>query len=255
LTEAGQTYLQRVRMILQDIEEADTVTSAQAEEMAGLLRLHAPPVLATHVIGPLLAGFRELYPRIQIDIEVDFFNTLSVEAYDITLIGAGSDFDANIVARKVMESETVLVAAPAYLQRRGHPQRPEDLTRHDCLRDRVVAGHARTWRMWREDVADSAVDIDVAPVMQSNHTDSILRATLDGMGITSVPMDLVAAYLNSGELVRVLAPWITGRPTLYAALPSRKFIPQRTRVFLDYLVERTREGITRARKATTKPVP
>jgi hypothetical protein len=62
--------------------------------------------------------------------------------------------------------------------------------------------------------------------MLVNHTDTLIRACVDGGGITGQSIDLVARHLNSGELRRVLAPWITGRNTLYAALPSRKFIPQ-----------------------------
>ena len=85
-----------------------------------------------------------------------------------------------------------------------------------------------------------------APVLLANHTDTLLRATLDGAGITSVAVDVVAPYLSRGELVRVLSPWITGRLAMYAALPSRKFIPQRTRAFVDYLVEQTREQTSRA---------
>ncbi|MNY70272.1 hypothetical protein D3C86_2083780 [compost metagenome] len=72
---------------------------------------------------------------------------------------------------------------------------------------------------------------------------------MDGTGITSTAVELAAPHLASGALVRVLNPWITGRFTLYAALPSRKFMPQRTRVFLDYLTEQTRLGVAQALSA------
>ena len=77
----------------------------------------------------------------------------------------------------------------------------------------------------------------------------IVAAALDGTGITSVTLEMVAPYLARGDLVRVLSPWITGRLVMYAALPSRKFIPQRSRVFLDYLMEQTREQSLRALEA------
>jgi DNA-binding transcriptional LysR family regulator len=93
------------------------------------------------------------------------------------------------------------------------------------------------------------VDLGIEPVLWANHTDTLMRATLDGAGITSVAVDLAAPYLTSGELVRVLSPWITGRLTMYAALPSRKFMPQRTRVFLEYLIEQTRLKAQRAMDA------
>lgn len=246
LTEAGQAYLGRVRHILQDIDEAHAVTSSHTTELAGRLRLHAPPVMASYVIAPLLAEFRRRYPKIQIDIEVENAQEPPIEDYDITLFGVDERFDADVVARKVIESDAILVAAPAYLQRRGAPHTPQDLQQHDCLRLKLPSGRTRTWRMWCPQRPQEAVEAEIQPVLLANHTDTLLRATLDGAGITSVSVDVVAPHLARGELVRVLSPWITGRLAMYAALPSRKFIPQRTRVFLDCLVEETRRLNARA---------
>lgn len=246
LTEAGQVYLTRVRGILQDIDEADAIASAHTQELVGLLRVHAPPVLASHVIAPLLAGFRERYPKILIDLTVETVGEPPIEDFDITLIGVADGYDANIVARTVVASEAVLVAAPAYLQRRGEPTTPQALVEHDCLQLTHPDGRPRNWRLWRADAPEQVHQVPVRPVLSANHTDSLLRATLDGAGITSVSVDIVAPHLMRGELVRVLAPWITGRLALYAGLPSRKFIPQRTRAFLDYLIERTRAQAAQA---------
>lgn len=240
LTEAGQSYLSRVRNILQDIDEADAVTRSQSTELEGLLRLHAPPVLASYVLGPLLANFRQRYPKILFDVEVESTNEPPFEEFDITLMGTDEGFNGEIIARKVIESEAILVASPAYLQRRGTPRQPEDLAQHDCLRLKQSNGRPRAWRMWCEADPDNSREICVTPVIAANHTDTLLRAALDGAGITSVTLDTVAPYLTRGELVRVLDPWITGRLVMYAVLPSRKFIPQRTRMFLDYLVEQAR---------------
>lgn len=240
LTEAGQSYLSRVRNILQDIDEADAVTRSQSTELEGLLRLHAPPVLASYVLGPLLANFRQRYPKIQFDVEVESTNEPPFEEFDITLMGTDEGFNGEVIARKVIASEAILVASPAYLQHRGTPLQPEDLAHHDCLRLKQSNGRPRAWRMWCDSEPDNSREICVTPVIAANHTDTLLRAALDGAGITSVTLDTVAPYLTRGELVRVLAPWITGRLVMYAVLPSRKFIPQRTRVFLDYLVEQAR---------------
>jgi len=249
LTDAGHTYLGKVRSILQDIDEAHAVASAHTQELAGLLRIHAPPVLASYVIAPLLAGFRALYPNIRIDIEVETLPEPPIEDFDITLLGTDDRFDANIVARKVIESEAILVASPDYVRRKGLPATPEALTGHDCLRLKMPQGLQRQWRLWRAPDTGAPVDIDIQPVLLANHTDTLLRATLDGAGITSVSVDVVAPYLARGELVRVLSPWITGRLALYAALPSRKFIPQRTKVFLDHLVQQSQAQAERALKA------
>lgn len=246
LTEAGQAYLNRVRNILQDIDEADAVASAHTTELAGLLRLHAPPVLASYVIAPLLAEFRRRYSKIMVDIEVETLNEPPVEDFDITLVATDDSFNADVVARKIIESEAILVASPEYLKRRGQPQSPQDLVHHDCLRLKTSFGRLNAWRMWCVESPEKAVEIEVQPVITANHTDTLLPATLDGAGITSVAVGRVASYLTRGELVRVLNPWITGRLAMYAALSSRKFIPQRTHVFLDFLVAETRKQTTDA---------
>ncbi len=255
LTDAGQTYLSRVRNILQDIDEADAVTSSQTNELEGLLRVHSPPVLASYVLAPMLAEFRRRYPKIQLDVEVETTSEPPFEGFDITLMGTDESFNGEVVARKVIEAEAILVASPAYLKSRGTPHAPEDLSGHECLRLRQSNGRPRVWRMWRVTEPDNPVEVAVTPVIAANHTDTLLRATLDGAGITSVAMDIVAPYLTRGELVRVLSPWITGRLAIYAALPSRKFIPQRTRVFLDFLVEQTRMQASKAMQACTSCHP
>jgi DNA-binding transcriptional LysR family regulator len=222
------------------------VARADTAELAGTLRLHAPAILASFILAPLLAGFRQRYPSVLIDVEVASPRELPIEDFDLTLMLTDEAFDADIVARKVGESELVLVASPEYLKRRGTPRSPEELREHDCIRLRALHARLRMWRLWQPEKPDEVVELESPPVISGNHTDTMLRAALDGAGIASAAMDLVAPYLARGELVRVLAPWISGHVELYAALPSRKFIPQRTRAFLDYLIEQTRDQHNRA---------
>ncbi len=246
LSAAGENYLSRVRVILQDIDEADRAVSSQTHELAGVLRILAPPVLATHVLAPLIAGFRQLHPKIVLNIEVASYKEPPIEDYDITLLPTNDGFDGNVVARKVSSTEAILVCSPAYLKSRGLPFQPQDLLLHDVLRLKSADARSHAWRLINPEQHDEAVDVAVEPVLRVNHSDTLLRATLDGAGITSVALDLVAPYLMRGELLRVLRPWIAGRLTLYAALPSRQFMPERSRVFLDYLIEQTRIKVNSA---------
>ncbi len=249
LSVAGESYLGRLRAILQDIDEADQAVSSQTHELAGVLRILAPPVLATHVLAPLIAGFRQLYPKILLDIEVASHQEPPIEAYDLTLLPTEGAFDGDVIARKVSSTEAILVCAPDYLKRRGHPTRPQELAQHDILRLKTADARPHVWRLLNAERNDEALDVAVEPGLWVNHSDTLLRATLDGAGITSAAMDLVAPHLMRGELVRVLRPWIAGRLTLYVALPSRQFIPERSRVFLEYLVQQTRIQIDGAIQA------
>lgn len=251
LSPAGETYLGRVRDILQDIDEAHEAASSQTHELAGPLRVLTPPSLASHVLAPLVAGFNERYPDITLHIDVESFKEPPIEDYDVTLLPTEGHFDGDIIARKVSSTEAVLVASPAYLKRKGAPLAPADLTHHDVLRFKRAGQAEAPWRLIHPDQDDAEQEVDVKPRMVANHSDTLLRAALDGAGITSAAVNLVAPLLTSGALVRVLAPWISGRLTLYAALPSRKFLPERTRVFLDYLTEQTRLQSDNALKACT----
>ena len=246
LTEAGAAYLERVRPILQDVDEADALVSSQTTELAGVLRILAPPVLATHVLAPLVAGFRQAYPKIVLDIEVATYREPPIEDFDLTLIGADASFDANVIARRINVTEAILVAAPSYLAGRPAPQAPEGLLQHACLRIKPEGLGKRPWTLFRSDRPEEKAELEVQPVLWANHTDTLLGATLGGAGISAIPVELAAPHLASGALVRVLSPWIAGRFTLYAALPSRKFMPQRTRVFLDYLSVQTQRSVLRA---------
>lgn len=246
LSVAGEHYAARLRTILQDIDEADQAVSSDTHELAGVLRILAPPVLATYVLAPLIAGFRQLYPKILLDIEVASHQEPPIEAYDITLLPTDDRFNGDVVARKVSTTEAILVCAPSYLQGRTQPFKPEELGQHDVLRLKTAEGNKLVWRLYNPENNNETVDVSVEPGLWVNHSDTLLRATLDGAGITSVALDLVAPYLMRGELLRVLRPWIAGRLTLYAALPSRQFIPGRSRVFLDYLVEQTRIQVNAA---------
>ena len=248
LTEAGQSYLTRVRSILSAVDEAEASTREQTDEMAGVLRVLAQPVMAVYVLAPLVTEFRRRYPKVVLDITVDSPETPPIEDFDLTILGAGARFDANIVARPVIVSEWLLCASKSYLQQAGMPRQPEDLRQHACLRVRLSGVRLREWRLINPQEADREVNVEVEPVLVANHTETLLRAMLDGAGISAQPLNLVANYLRDGQLQRVLAPWITGRGTLYAALPSRKYVPARARAFMEFLIEQTRLKAAQAEK-------
>jgi len=238
VTDAGAAYVERLRTILADIDDADASVGQTTRELAGQLHIAAPPLLASYLVGPLIAGFRKLHPNIRFEIDAVGWDASAVESHDIALLATEEGYDANIVARRIHTVDAVLVASPAYLAQRGVPQQPADLSNHACLRLRMPGQRPHVWRL-RRTGSDEVADVPVVPVLWTNHAETLLKAALDGAGITSTSGEIVAAHLARGELVRVLKPWTLGRLSIYAALPSRKYTPQRVRVFLDYLTAQT----------------
>lgn len=239
LTDEGAAYLERVRRILADLDEADALVSQRSQTVAGVLRVLATPVLASVLVAPVVPRLTARHAALRVEVDVESYAVPSVEEHDVALFAVEGTVDTGLIARRIASGVSALVAAPAYLQRVGRPTRPEDLMHHHCLRYRPPGQHAHAWTLWRADQPDAVSRVAVEPVACSNHVEALLRMALEGGGILAVSLDLVAHRLASGELVRVLDGWITDHWSLYAALPSRRHLPARTRAFLDELTYET----------------
>ena len=240
LTDAGESYLQRVRAILHEIDDAEAAASTR--DLRGTIRIVAAPVLATNFLAPMMAAWHAHYPKLMLDVSMDAYAASRVDEFDVTIMVAGEDFDANIVARPLVQGEAIVVASPDYLERRGIPREPQDLIHHDYLRDssapvRLQSGPGRKLRLQslRADVPDE--EVDAPAVLQSVSTELLMRAAVDGAGVAVTSRLLAEEHLARGELVHILPGWIFSRYTIYAALPSGRMPPARTRVFLDFLTE------------------
>jgi DNA-binding transcriptional LysR family regulator len=236
LTPAGEAYLARLRTILGDIDEADAVVRAESREMSGTVRVLAQPLVATHIIGPAIPGFQRQFPEVMLELHVHDLVDPNVEDYDLTIVNSTVPLVASAIVRTVIESQAVFCAAPDYLRRMGEPREPQELVHHRCLRLRAEGTRLRALSLIDPTAGDRRVVVDVPAVVTANHTDSLMRATIAGGGIGIQPADLIAPLLKAGVLQRVLAPWITSRVGLVAALPSPNFIPARTPPLLEFIL-------------------
>jgi DNA-binding transcriptional LysR family regulator len=243
VTQAGEIYLARLRVILSEIDEAQSAVQEHSREMSGSIRMLAPPAAARHVIAPVATAFQRVHPGVTIDVVVGDNAHPAVEDYDLTVVTEGAHIDADVIVRTIIVSQTIFCAAPEYLARHGTPATPEDLKQHRVLRLRPPRTRLRPMKLFDCTAMERSVEVDVRPVMTATELDTLLRATIDGGGISSQPVELVASMLRSGQLRRVLAPWISERLRLVAVLPSREFMPLRTRAFLDFLVAYSRDAV------------
>jgi DNA-binding transcriptional LysR family regulator len=237
LTPAGEAYLVRVRAILAEIDEADAAAQTHRSQMSGTMRVLAPPGIAAHVVAPAVARFQRDHPEVMFDIRVDNAADPPIEDYDITLLFGTASLHSGVIVRTIIDTPSVLSASPDYLHRHGIPATPQELMRHRMLRLHTPGVRLRPLAVIDPTRKDVRLEIEVPAAMAANHGDTLLRAAIDGAGICSQPEELIAPYLAAGQLQRILAPWITGQVIVVAALPSRKFMPARTRAFLDHLVD------------------
>jgi DNA-binding transcriptional LysR family regulator len=239
VTDVGAAYAERLGTILAELDEADAEVSQHNRELAGDLHLSASPALAGQVLAPLVTAFRRQHPRIVFDIHVGVADAAVVERHDITFLSAPAGADSNIVARRLATVTMFLAATPGYLKRHGVPRQPEDLAGHQCLMWRTPGGAPRSWTLVRNDDPSEVREVKLRPVLSST-VDVLLQAALDDAGIVATTERIAGSPLARGDLVRVLQEWNVGRLDIFAALPSRHFIPHRARAFLDFVGSQVR---------------
>lgn len=243
LTDIGEAYLERTRAILTEVEEAEALASSATSEPRGHLRVLAPPAFAVHQLAKHLPAFHEQYPKVTIELAAPGPVEGMDEAFDVTILSvARRPLDGDFVARRLARSEVIACAAPAYLDRRGRPQHPGELNGHDAMLPSFLREVSFVRGLFgdADDDAPGGETVSIAtarPLLGTTHIDLLYAAALHGLGIAGLPSFVAEDALREGALERVLPEWRLFDATLYAAMPTRKHVPARTRVFVDFLVK------------------
>ena len=232
LTDAGQSFYERVRGALSGVDEAAATVRELGSEPRGLVRLTAPPGSAELGLAEVIASFTQKYPSIIVEVETSArMVDLVSEGFDIAL-RAGRLADSSLIAKKVGTTDLVLLAAPSYLKRRGRPQQPSDLAHHDCLVFRGRGGRGS----WALRSAEREETVDVHGPMNSDEIAFLARAATAGMGITTLPPQLAHGPFSRGELEVVLPNYHVRGADVHVVLPSAAFVPARVMLLRDHLV-------------------
>lgn len=238
LTEIGEAYLERARRILADVEEAAALAASATQEVRGLLRVLCPPAIAVHQLAKHLPKFHREYPAVTLEIASPGPVATVDESYDLTILFAREELDGDFIARRLARSEYILCASPEYLDRRGRPAHPVELKQHDALLPPAQMLQ-RGLTLQRGDGAEE-VTLPLVPsraALSTSHMDTNYAAALHGLGIAGLPSFMVEDALLEQALERVIPQWRLFSVTLWAAMPTRKYVPARTRAFLDFLLD------------------
>jgi DNA-binding transcriptional LysR family regulator len=238
LTETGGAYLDRVRQILTEVDEAEAFATAATSEPRGHLRVLSPPAFAVHQIAKHLPKFRAQYPLVSIELVVPGPVETVDENFDISIvIVTAQPLDGDFVARRLARSEIIACASPEYLDRRGRPTHPSELPKHESMTPtflREIVFH-RFVRGQTEPV--ESVSLPTARSgLSTTHIDTLYASALAGLGIAGLPSFVAEDALMEHALERVVPEWQIATQTIYAAMPTRKYVPARTRAFIDFLV-------------------
>lgn len=238
LTEAGAIYYERIARILDDLAEADSSLGPLQHMPSGVLRVCAPMTLTLTCLSAAIPRFLDRYPMLSIDLNMDDRRVDIVkEGYDIAIRGSDSLEDTGLIARRLMTLTHVVCGTPAYFERFGIPERPDELQNHSCVQF-TLSGHPDEWEFRR---AGRTVRVAIDGRYKVSSSLAVRDALRAGFGLTLIPQIYVREDLAQGRLRTVLHDWSPVETSIYAVYPSRRHVVAKVRAFLDFLVDELRE--------------
>jgi DNA-binding transcriptional LysR family regulator len=236
LTHEGAAFLEDCQRLLADIANAEASVSAGGVKASGHLRITAPAGFGRRHVAPLVPRFVAEHPDVTVSLNLsDRVVDLAAEGFDCA-VRVGDLPDSSLVSVRLADNRRLCVATPAFVQRYGAPQTPQDLMRFRCLTLSSDASQTRGWA-FRVPHGDDHEVIHLRPSGPMDCSDGqvLHKWCLAGLGIAWRSTWEVDAEVQRGELVPLLEEFAAPPNGIYAVFPQRKHLPLRLRLWIDFL--------------------
>jgi DNA-binding transcriptional LysR family regulator len=230
-TDVGQAYFERASNILAELDAAQEVVADAVTQIAGPIRITAPLSFGTMYLAPVLADFAQMHPRIELDVALDDkVVDLVAGGFDLA-VRIGNLADSSLIARRIAPVRRVLLASPAYLEQRGRPAHPRELSGHELLfytyEDR-----------WRFRVGNRWEPVRGRTRLRANNGELLRGAASAGLGICMLPSFIAAPAIEAGQLEVLLRDFPLEEGALHAVMPPGRATTARVRALVDFLGSR-----------------
>jgi DNA-binding transcriptional LysR family regulator len=233
LTDVGARYLERVRRIVADVEEAESSAQAERTQPSGRLVVSAPIGFGRIHVTPLISTWLKRYPEASGELRLsDRMINLVEDGVDCA-VRIGHLADSSLVARSVGDMRRIVVASPDYLARRGEPKTPAAISSHDTIQFGAITA-APEWRF-----VEGGADIRVVctPRFTTNSADAAIWHAEQSGGLTRVLAYQAAAAIGKGKLKIVLADFEQPPLPIHIVYPTSRLLSAKVRTFIDLVAE------------------
>jgi len=232
-TDAGVAYYERATRALAEADEADAAAHGLGTGLEGRLRVCAPVTFARIHLVPQLASFLESHPRMRLQLIMDDRTIDLLEENIDVALRLGDLTDSTLTARKLGESERIVMASPDYLARHGVPKTPADILAHDA----VVYAQTVGGEEWRFRRGSSETSIQIQSRLDLTAAEGVRAAVIAGLGLTISSRWMFTPELQSGHVQQVLNEWTLPPMTLWVVYPSGKLTSTKARAFVKWFEE------------------
>jgi DNA-binding transcriptional LysR family regulator len=232
LTESGKLFFERCKAILEEVTEAELAVGSVSGVPRGTLRVSAPSWAATRYMAELLAGYRQRYPEVIVNMSFeDRIVDIVADGYDLALRSTADELPAGLIARPLRPVSFVFAASEDYLKRCGVPQTPEDLINHDS----VMIGSGQAWTLTGP---NGPIEAPARVVLRfESMSIAVTHAVCTGIGLAPLPRMALEDPMFKDLLFPVLTKYPFKQRHMYAVYLSRKHLPLKIRTFVDHLVD------------------
>lgn len=241
-TEVGRLYYDYATKIVDAVEQSEAIVAGHAKAPKGAIKVTAPLGIGRRIIAPHVPAFHAAYPDISVrlrlsDRKVDLFN----EGVDVAFV-LGDLQDSNMKIRNILDCRRVLCAAPAYLEKMGTPQNPEDLLNkpHSCL---LLRFPGSTEYFWMLETDQGPRKFNVVGPYDADEGDVLTAWAVDGYGIVNKPYFEVAALIAAGVLVPVLETTPPPQSRFACMYPHRRLQDPKVRLFVDFMIRKCKQQV------------
>jgi DNA-binding transcriptional LysR family regulator len=233
LTDIGQAYYERCAQIVADVASAEQLVTDMQSTPRGRVRITAPVDLSMRYLGAICARFIASHPDVNVELDAsDRIVDLIEEGFDLA-VRFGALTESTLIARRLCRLESLLVATPSYLERRGTPATVEDLEEHA----RVLFTPTPRVQSWPLVLGDAMYEFGRPAFFASNNVGAVHDAVLAGAGIAVLSEFMVADDIAAGRLVPVLPDWRIRSVDVHAVYPARQNLPPRLSLFVEHLAK------------------
>lgn len=239
LTDAGESLYEHAAQLMAVTHAAEAAVGRLREGPVGELRVNAPVAIGRQFVTPIVLELLSAHPQLRVDLTVqDDFVDLIESRTDVA-VRIGRLADSRLIARRIASVGAHIVAAPAYLARRGTPSTPDDLTAHDLARYTISSTMERV-ALQRGGERER---VRVTGSISTNSGEVITQCAIAGHCMAILPYFHIAQALDDGALVRVLPDWkVDVELGVYAVVPHARSFTPKVRRFVDALVEAARDA-------------